>query len=74
MTVNTAESTGLRMRAEIAPGRRVYIIATRGEDGRCLVTWTMPAENRRQEYRGRRISPAEAHTLKNLIIHLLEQL
>ena len=68
------DGDGARYRVTIGAGKRLYIIATRNAEGRASVTWTMPAENRRSDYHGRRISPAEARELKHLIQTILEQL
>lgn len=74
MAAEYLDGIGNRYRVTIGAGKRLYIIATRNAEGRVRVTWTMPAENRRSDYRGRRISPAEAMQLKTLIRAILEQL
>ena len=68
------DGDGSRYRVTIGEGKRVYIIATRDASGRAKVLWTMPSENRRADYRGRRISPAEAQDLKKNILTILEQI
>jgi hypothetical protein len=65
-------STGLRIRATIGTGKRIYVMVDRDlVTGRPRATWTMPAENRRADYLRRRISPDEAREIKQIIRSLL---
>lgn len=74
MAAETLDGVGIRHRVTIGAGKRLYIIATKDTAGRVRVTWTMPAENRRADYHGRRISPVEGRQLKTLIRSIVEQL
>ena len=63
-----------KRRRIIVNGKRIYVIATRGEDGRARVSWTMPHENRKSIPGRRRISPREAQVIKAVIKKLLKEI
>lgn len=63
-----------KRRRIIVNGKRIYVIATRGEDGRVRVSWTMPHENRKATPGRRRISPHEAQAIKATIKKLLKEI
>lgn len=63
-----------KRRRIIVNGKRIYVIATRGENGRVRVSWTMPHENRKTMPGRRRISPHEAQAIKATIKKLLKEI
>ena len=63
-----------KRRCIIVNGKRIYVIATRGEDGKARVLWTMPHENRKIMPGRRRISPHEAQEIKATIKKLLKEI
>lgn len=63
-----------KRRRIIVNGKRIYVIATRGENGRARVSWTMPHENRKTMPGRRRISPHEAQAIKATIKKLLKEI
>ncbi len=67
------DSTGKRRRVYIN-GQRVYVIVTRGADGRYSASWTMPHENRKTLPGKRRISPYEAGVIKATIQKLMKEI
>lgn len=73
MPVIEHDGDGKRRRI-IVNGKRIYVIATRGENGRARVSWTMPHENRKTMPGRRRISPHEAQAIKATIKKLLKDI
>lgn len=65
--------TGKRRRI-IVNGKRIYVIATRDEDGNARASWTMPHENRKQMPGKRPLSPYEAQEIKAAIKKLLKEI
>lgn len=65
--------TGKRRRVTVN-GKRIYVIATRDEDGKARASWTMPHENRKSMPGHRRISPHEAQSIKAAIMKLLKEI
>lgn len=63
-----------KRRRIIVNGKRIYVIATRGEDGKARVSWTMPHENRKTMPGRRRISQHEAQAIKDVIKKLLKEI
>lgn len=66
-------SVGKRRRRVLINGKRVYVIVTRGIDGRCAATWTMPHEKWKGLPGKRRISPYEAGIIRDTIRKLLKE-
>lgn len=68
----TPAGTGKRRRI-IVNGKRIYVLVTRDEAGIVRASWTMPAENRKENAGKRRISPYEAGEIKRTIIKLVKE-